>query len=98
MQKDTRCLGRSEIPSYWNHSELEYINQLAMEAGAAAPFPFAEKLIEDMEERFFSVSIWLGCLTVQLGLMGEICAFARSACARNAMRNVSCLLGRLRRQ
>ena len=44
------------VVPFWNHSELEYVNQLARDANALidTPFPNAEKLPDDNGERFFS--------------------------------------------
>ena len=52
---------RSRMPAawervvpHWNHSELMFINQMAVELGGTAPFPRAEPLPPDNGERFFS--------------------------------------------
>ena len=42
------------VVSYFNHSELTYINTLAAAVRLVAPFPNAEKLPADNGERFFS--------------------------------------------
>jgi hypothetical protein len=43
------------IVSFYNHSELAFINQLAQDAGATSlPFKWVEPLIADNGERFFS--------------------------------------------
>ena len=67
MTMDKRSLNRGgnsrrKIPAAWekvlpyfNHSELQYINQLAKQLGLQdVPFPMAEVLPEDNGERFFS--------------------------------------------
>jgi len=58
---------RSRIPaawesvvSYYNHTELTHINQLAQTAGCRPPFDFVETLVEDTGEVFFSEYLrWL---------------------------------------
>jgi len=45
------------VLSYFNHTELEYINQLAIDAGMSpnnVPFRTIQKLPQDTRERFFS--------------------------------------------
>ena len=48
---------------FFNHSELNYINNLARKCGVAEntlPFEWVEKLVDDTGERFFSeYSAWL---------------------------------------
>ena len=47
--------GWEGVVSYYNHSELQYLNRLAKDAGLTnLPFPLAESLPEDSGERFFS--------------------------------------------
>jgi hypothetical protein len=52
---------RKKLPDAWdrvvpyrNHSELWYVNNLAMRVGLDIPFPRAERLLKDNGERFFS--------------------------------------------
>jgi hypothetical protein len=67
---DSASSERSKIPaawetvvSYFNQSELNYVNKLAIAAGidkAHVPFSYAETLREDSGERFFSeYLVWL---------------------------------------
>ena len=53
--------GWEGVPSFLNHSELAYVNTLAIEAGIDVPFPYAEKLVPDTGELFFP-STYTGCL------------------------------------
>lgn len=43
-----------KVVSFFNHSELWYVNRLARQASLKLPFPDAEKLQADNGERFFS--------------------------------------------
>jgi hypothetical protein len=70
-----------DIVPYFNHSELQWINQLAVKAGATmVPFGVVETLVDDTGERFFSEYLdWMRvtapkydvndrCLCTQCGL------------------------------
>jgi hypothetical protein len=66
--------GWEKTVSYFNHSELLYVNGLASKVGLVAPFPNAEVLPKDNGERFFSeyLTTWLrGPTTKRVGLLGD---------------------------
>ena len=50
-----------DLPAYWNHLELAFVNDLASKAGATKlPFHYVEELVSDTGERFFSEYLaWL---------------------------------------
>jgi len=54
-QRSTMPAGWEDVVSYDNHSELEWVNQLARDAGCSTvPFPCTETSLPDTGERFFS--------------------------------------------
>jgi len=54
-QRSTMPADWEDVVSYNNHSELEWINQLACNAGCSTiPYPCTETLLPDTGERFFS--------------------------------------------
>ena len=54
-ERGKTTLDFEKIPSYWNHTQLNTLNDMANKVGwETKPFPFAKPLPEDNGERFFS--------------------------------------------
>ena len=56
MSLDKRSLipaGWECVVPYWNHTELRFINEMAVSSGSQQQFQWVENLPEDTGERFF---------------------------------------------